>query len=137
MGTPARREHRGLFPELFDWLDWPPVIRPQQQAIRFEDYVKEGRYVVRAELPGIDPEKDVEITLRNGVLTLHAERREELKEQHRTEFRYGSFTRSVTLPPGADDQDVKAVYDKGILEISVKLPEEKHEARRIQIETQQ
>ncbi|WP_101786603.1 Hsp20/alpha crystallin family protein [Nonomuraea indica] len=137
MGTPARREHRGLFPELFDWLDWPPVIRPHQQPIRFEDYVKEGRYVVRAELPGIDPEKDVEITLRNGVLTLHAERREEVKEHHRTEFRYGSFTRSITLPPGADDQDVKAVYDKGILEISVKLPEEKQEARRIQIQTQQ
>ncbi|MFG3441122.1 Hsp20/alpha crystallin family protein [Nonomuraea sp. NPDC047897] len=137
MSTPARREHRGLFPELFDWLDWPPVIRSQQQPIRFEDYVKEGRYVVRAELPGIDPEKDVEITLRNGVLTLHAERREELKEQHRTEFRYGSFTRSIALPAGADEQDVKAVYDKGILEVSVKLPEEKHEARRIQVETQQ
>ncbi|WP_344579413.1 Hsp20/alpha crystallin family protein [Nonomuraea roseoviolacea] len=135
MGTPARREHRGLFPELFDWLEWPPAVR-SQQPIRFEDYVKDGRYVVRAELPGIDPEKDLEITLRNGVLTIHGERREELKEQHRTEFRYGSFSRSITLPPGVDEQDVKAVYDKGILEISVKLADEKQEGRRIQVETE-
>ncbi|WP_113699249.1 Hsp20/alpha crystallin family protein [Nonomuraea lactucae] len=134
MGTPARREHRGLFPELFDWLDWPAVR--SQQPIRFEDYIKDGRYVVRAELPGIDPEKDLEITVRNGVLTIHGERREELKEQHRTEFRYGSFSRSITLPPGVDEQDIHAVYDKGILEISVKLAEEKQEGRRIQIETQ-
>ncbi|NUW39476.1 Hsp20/alpha crystallin family protein [Nonomuraea rhodomycinica] len=134
MGTPARREHRGLFPDLFDWLEWPPGVHAQQM-VRFEDYVKDGRYTVRAELPGLDPEKDVEITLRNGVLTIHGERREELKEQHRTEFRYGSFSRSITLPTGADEQDVKAVYDKGILEISVKLAEERREGRRIQVET--
>jgi HSP20 family molecular chaperone IbpA len=133
---PVRREHRSLFPELFEWLDWPMTSR-SQQAIRFEDYIKDDRYVLRAELPGIDPEKDVDITLHNGVLTVHAERREESKEQQRTEFRYGSFSRSITLPPEADEQDVKAVYDKGILEVSVKLREQEQQSRRIQIERTQ
>lgn len=136
MSTPMRREPRGLFPELFDWLEVPfTAIRPYMgQTIRFEDYVGEGRYVVRAELPGIDPDRDVEVTVANGILTIHAERREEEKERHRSEFRYGSFTRSVALPTGAVPDDVKAVYDKGILEISVPLAEKKQESQRISIE---
>ncbi|MFF5210103.1 Hsp20/alpha crystallin family protein [Streptosporangium sp. NPDC000396] len=139
MNMPMRREPRGLFPELFNWLEWPLSTARSQawQTIRFEDYVRDGRYVLRAELPGIDPEKDVEITLANGVLTIHAERHEEQKEQGQSEFRYGTFTRSITLPPSADENDVKAVYDKGILEVSVKLAEKKQEGRRIQIETQE
>ncbi len=136
MSVPMRREHRGLVPELFDWLEMPfTALRPPvAQPIKFEDYVKDDRYVLRAELPGIDPEKDVEITVSDGVLTIHAERRDEHKDQHRTEFRYGSFTRSLRLPAGVDDSDVRAVYDKGVLEVSVKLAEAKREGRRIQVE---
>ena len=51
--------------------------------------------IVRAELPGMDPDNDFEITVENGTLTIHAERREEHKQAHRSEFRYGSFTRSI------------------------------------------
>ncbi|WP_055481341.1 Hsp20/alpha crystallin family protein [Sphaerimonospora mesophila] len=136
MGAPMKRESRGLFPDLFDWLEAPlATLRPMAgQQIRFEDYIKDGRYVLRAELPGIDPEKDVEITVSNGVLMIHAERQQEEREGHRTEFRYGSFTRSITLPPTADDSDVKATYDKGILEVSVKLAEEKPAGKRIEVE---
>ncbi|WP_083502631.1 Hsp20/alpha crystallin family protein [Sphaerimonospora mesophila] len=110
MGGLMRRESRGILPEIFDWLEAPFAgLRPLPgQAIRFEDYVQGGRYVLRAELPGIDPEKDVESTLSGGILTVRAERREEQREQHRTEFRYGSFTRSISLPEGADENDVKA-----------------------------
>jgi HSP20 family protein len=100
---------------------------------RVEDYVKDDRYVVRAELPGMDPEKDVEITVEDGMLTIRAERREEHKEAHRSEFRYGSFSRSVALPDRADTEHITATYDKGILEVSVPVPEAKPKGRRIAI----
>lgn len=137
MSTPMHREQRGLVPELFDWLELPfAALRPPvAQPIKFEDYIEDDRYVLRAELPGIDPEKDVEINVSDGVLTIRAERRDERKDQHRTEFRYGSFTRSVALPSGVDDNDIKAVYDKGVLDVSVKLAHAKQEGRRIQIES--
>jgi HSP20 family protein len=140
MTTPARRD-RPMFADLVDWLEgeFPslPLMRPfaGAQVMRVEDYVEEGRYVLRAELPGIDPEKDVEITVENGVLTIKAERREEKKEEgRRSEFRYGAFTRSATLPVGADEDDVVATYGDGILEVRVGIkPEKKPEAKRITI----
>ncbi|MER7506079.1 Hsp20/alpha crystallin family protein [Nonomuraea pusilla] len=132
MSSIARRE-RGFFPEIFDLLEAPFAGTRPEAPMRLEEYVKDGRYVLRAELPGLDPDKDVEITLASGVLTIHAERRTEEKHAHRTEFRYGSFTRSVALPSTADESDVKATYDKGILEVSVKLAEEKQGATRIAI----
>jgi HSP20 family protein len=139
MALPARRE-RPMFADLMDWLEagFPtlPITRPftGAQPMRVEDYVDQGQYMVRAELPGIDPEKDVEITVDNGVLTVRAERREEKKEGGRSEFRYGSFTRSVTLPPGADEESVSASYRDGILEVKTALKEEKKpESRRIAI----
>ncbi|MCW2876405.1 MAG: Molecular chaperone (small heat shock protein)-like protein [Sphaerisporangium sp.] len=137
MSTPVRREPRGFLPDLIDWLEAPLAgLRPALgQAIRFEDYVLDGRYVLRAELPGVDPDKDVEITLAGGILTIRAERHHEDKDGHRTEFRYGSFTRSIALPPGTDEKDIKAVYDQGILEVSVKLAENKQEGRRILVGT--
>jgi HSP20 family molecular chaperone IbpA len=126
-----------MFADLFDWLqaEFPafPVIRPylDTQMIRVEDYVEDGQYVLRAELPGVDPEKDVDITVAEGCLTVKAERREATEEAHRSEFRYGAFSRSVTLPTGADEDDVKATYANGILEVRVgikaeKKPEAKH-----------
>ncbi|GAB3155277.1 Hsp20/alpha crystallin family protein [Microbispora hainanensis] len=136
MSLPMRRESRGLVPDLFDLLEAPlAALRPMTgQQMRLEDYVEDGRYVLRAELPGIDPERDVEISVSNGMLTIHAERRHEERQGHRTEFRYGAFTRSVMLPPNADENDVKATYDKGILEVSVRLADEKEERKRIPIE---
>jgi HSP20 family protein len=138
MTTPARRE-RPMFSELVDWLEggFPGLpMRPfaGSQVMRVEDYVEANQYVLRAELPGIDPDNDVEITVDNGVLTIKAERREEKKEGGRSEFRYGSFTRSVTLPTGADEDDVTATYGDGILEVRVGMKEAKApEARRIAI----
>jgi len=133
---PARRQAPHLLPDLRDWLDapWAPLL-PFSPAnmFRVEDYVEDNNYVVRAELPGMDPDKDIEITVQNGTLTIHAERREETKEAHRSEFRYGSFTRSVALPDRADTEHIIATYDKGILEVRVPLPEAKAEGRRIAI----
>lgn len=57
------------------------------------------------------------------ALTIHTARREEHKEAHRSEFRYGSFTRSVVLPDQADTEHITATYDKGILKVSIPVPE--------------
>jgi len=67
------------------------------------------------------------------MLTIHAEQRAEHKEAHRSEFRYGSFTQSVVLPDGAGTEHITAAYDKGILEVSVLVPEAKPQGRRVEI----
>ncbi|QDG67335.1 Hsp20/alpha crystallin family protein [Pseudarthrobacter sp. NIBRBAC000502772] len=83
--------------------------------------------VVRAEIPGVDPDKDVEITMADGFLHIHAERRE--KEEHkdngnfRSEFRYGSFSRNIPLPDGVKEADIKASYTNGVLEVRAPLPD--------------
>ena len=135
---PARRHapHMHMLPDWLDWLDapWAPLLPfGPGQVFRVEAYIQDNNYVVRAELPGMDPEKDLEINVEGGTLTIHAERREEHKEAHRSEFRYGSFTRSVALPDGADTQHITATYDKGILQVSVPMREAKPESRRIEI----
>ena len=94
-----------------------------RNAIRVEDYVEAGQYILRAELPGIDPEKDVDISVADGTLTMRVERREVKKDVNRSEFRYGSFQRTVDLPRGADEDDVRATYDNGILEVRVAVRE--------------
>ena len=139
MNSLVKRE-RGTFADLVDWLEseFPalPAFRSftGQQMMRVEDYQDGDDYVVRAELPGIDPDKDVDLAVQDGVLTVKAERREERKDPHRSEFRYGSFSRSLTLPAGSDENNVRATYRDGILEIRVPVKEEKKaEPRHITI----
>src|SRR5258708_23208547 len=96
------------------------------QTFRVEEYVEDSRHVIRAELPGLDPDQDIEVTVDDRTLMIHAERREEEKKKkkpHRSEFRYGSLTRSVRLPAKADAKDVTARFEKGILEVSAPAPE--------------
>ncbi len=132
---PAGRQHRSLLPELSEIFSGFPSwsgIWPMAQGhlIRLEDQMEDGHYVVRAELPGIDPAKDVDITVHDGHLTIKAERTESHDSAGRSEFAYGSFVRSVTLPPGADEDDITATYDKGILTVSVAVPEPAAPAQR-------
>jgi HSP20 family molecular chaperone IbpA len=139
MNSLVKRD-RSPFADLVDWLEseFPTFggFRPfsGMQMLRVEDYVDEQEYVVRAELPGIDPDSDLDLTIQDGVLTLKAERRGERTGALRSEFRYGTFSRSMTLPPGADESDVRATYRNGILEVRVALrAEPKGEARHISI----
>jgi HSP20 family protein len=123
MSTLTRREYRGTLVDLFDWLESPlTMLRPMSaQTMRVEDYVKDGRYVVRAELPGLDPEKELVVTVSNGILTIKADRAEKNEDKHRSEFRYGSFIRHMTLPAAADEEHIQACYEQGILEIAMPL----------------
>lgn len=96
--------------------------------LRVEEYREAGTLVVKAEVPGIDPDKDVDITLTGNELQIsvrHEERSEHRgKEGYRSEFRYGTFARTVSLPAPVKEDDVRASYTDGILEVRIPLPEE-------------
>lgn len=136
MTTPARRET--LLPDLTEWVETLPLLmggRPaaQLQGFRVEHYDEDNECVVRAELPGIDPDKDVEITVNRGVLTIRAERREEKTEKRRSEFRYGSFARSLRLPEGANEDNVTADYKDGILTVRIPFAKPSKETKKIAV----
>ncbi|MFE0514341.1 Hsp20/alpha crystallin family protein [Streptomyces sp. NPDC058964] len=123
-------------PDLFGWVEsgFPAMhMTSGLHGIRIEEHLTDGAYVLRAELPGIDPAKDAEITVSEGVLTLRAERSEETTEKHRTEFRYGTFARSVRLPAGARGDEATAEYKDGVLIVTVPVPEEKTGTRTIPV----
>ena len=113
--------------ELMDSLDRMFQSASGTSPIRVEEFIDGKTLVVRAELPGIDPDKNVEVTISDGILHIHAERQEKEehknKEQFRSEFRYGSFSRSIPLPEGVKEEEIKASYADGVLEVRTPLPE--------------
>jgi HSP20 family protein len=133
--APAR--FRALFPDLADWLEspWtgPPPFRTGQ-VFRLEEATRGNRYVIRAELPGLDPENDIEVTVDGRILTIRAERRQQDNVPYRSEFRYGSLAREVRLPARVDPGDVAARYGKGVLEVSVPVPAVGQEGTRIPVQ---
>jgi HSP20 family protein len=136
MSITLRRDPRTVIPEFIDWFEEPFLtLRPYLgQAIRIEDYTEDGHYVVRAEIAGIDPEKELEISAGAGYLAIRAERSSHVEGKHRSEFRYGSFSRILELPPGADADDVTAEYANGILTIKVAIKgEPKEVVKRIPV----
>jgi HSP20 family protein len=104
----------------------------EKSMIRVEEEVEGGILTVRAEVPGVDPEKDVEVTLSEGRLQIRAERREKTEQKDkgnfRSEFRYGSFFRSVPLPKGVKGEDITATYKDGVLEVRAPIPQQDEEA---------
>ena len=117
--------------ELFDF---PDVFRRFFETdwdtswMRVEEFVDDGTYVVRAELPDIDPDKDVEITVEDGMLHIRAERQAKTehreKSSYRSEFRYGSFSRTIPLRADVKESDITASYKDGVLEIRAPLATE-------------
>jgi len=146
-----RREPRGeaadvfsrfdrLFEEWARLMSFRPISFPHwrevEDLIWVEEYREDGTLVIRADLPGIDPDKDVELTVSDGMLHIEAERRAEEKREEkgylRREVRYGAFSRSLPLPESVTEADITASYQDGVLEI--RIPEPKHEeAKKIAI----
>jgi HSP20 family protein len=94
--------------------------------VRVEEFRDGNELVIRAEMPGIDPDRDLELTVANGMLHIQAVRQEKSeatdKSGYHSEFRYGSFTRNVPLPDGVKQDDIHAHYQDGILEVRAPLP---------------
>src|SRR5688572_28826781 len=95
----------------------------------------QDRFVIQVELPGVAPE-DVDISVENTMLTVRGERKfyNQMKEDDlvRGERRFGSFTRSITLPSTADPEGIQASFDAGVLTIEVPKKEEA-KPRKIEI----
>ncbi len=100
---------------------------------------KENEFVVKASLPGINPD-DLDITFTNGVLTIRGEFKEEQgneDEQYQLrERRYGSFTRSLSLPTPINADQIDATYQDGVLTLTLPKAEEA-KPKRIPIQSGQ
>jgi HSP20 family protein len=117
-----------FFGQWSDVLRRPMIVWPgaTEDTLRVEEYQENGTRVIRAEIAGIDPDDDVEVTVSDGMLHISAERKEETKSETkdyaRHEIRYGSFARVLPLPEGCAEADVTATYTDGILEVRVPSP---------------
>ncbi len=131
------RDPRRQFADLFDWAEGLPslfTMPAMMRGVRIEEFTDDDKYVVRAELPGLDPAKDVKVEVANGMLIISATRQQEEHDGTRSEFHYGTLTRRVLLPDGADEKAVVAKYTAGILEVTVPISANPAEARTITIE---
>lgn len=127
MTTQTRRPSSPVS-ELIEWLDPGAALGLRALGltpfVRVEDFTEDGTYVVRAELPGVDPDKDVTLDIDHGLLTIRGERREEETRKTHHEFHYGAFSRTIRLPRDVQPEEVTASYTDGVLEVRVPLHEE-------------
>jgi HSP20 family protein len=151
--TPARREESWpfgafrdfdrMFDEVFNgfgaaapWWRGSPA-QAGMLTPRLDVAETDKGYEIAVELPGID-EKDVEVTLAEGVLTIKGEKKAEKEEKNggriHVERSFGSFCRSLSLPDDADPEKTDARFDKGVLTVTVeKRADVKPAARRIEV----
>lgn len=119
IGEPSERLFRGRMAPSMDLSETPNTVE------------------VKMDVPGMKPE-DIDIQLANGVLTISGERKEEKEERgktfHRLERRYGSFSRSITVPTAVSEDKVDAQYHDGVLTLTLQKTEEA-KARKIKIKT--
>ena len=106
---------------------WAPAVDIEEQ---------EDRYLLRADLPGVDV-KDIDITVENGTLKISGERREEKSVTEngyrRLERVYGHFERQFSLPDTANEEQVEARTANGVLEVSI-AKKETSKPRRIEVQ---
>ena len=150
--TPARRTHN-IFEALHDEMDrvferfeygWPRLPSLFRAGNGGEALVPEldvhenaKAVTIEADVPGVD-EKDVSVTLANGILTIKGEKKHEHEEKKENyylcERSFGSFERSVRLPDTVDEGKVEARFDKGVLRITAaKKPEAVKAEKKIEI----
>jgi HSP20 family protein len=105
---------------------WPATWRrPMEEwgwAPPIEMFEKEDRFIVKAELPGMEKDQ-IDISMVGDTLTIKGERKaeKEVKQEdyYLSERSYGGFVRAISMPSAVDARDVKASYQDGILEITV------------------
>jgi len=107
---------------------WAPAIDVIQ---------KDEDLVVRAELPGVKLE-DLDMTVHQGVLTISGKREDQSEEKRGgylvRERRSGSFRRSLQLPEGVDEDSVRARFENGVLEVTIKGAAAAQGPKRIEVE---
>jgi len=107
---------------------WAPNIEVREQN---------GNYIVRADLPGTNPD-DVRVEATDDGLVIEGERKREREEKQggirRTEVQYGYFARVIPLPDGANVQQANARFDNGVLEITIPVPQQETNRRQIPVQ---
>jgi HSP20 family molecular chaperone IbpA len=124
-----------------DWAGSPLStlhhLAHQARSLPVEQYSDETGHLIRLEVPGIDPAQDLAVSVETGRLTVRCERRHTGPENDLSEFRYGSFARTIALPLGANIHDVSASCRDGILTVRVGMqPEYEKGARRIPVQVE-
>ena len=103
---------------------------PPMDLVETDDHL-----VMKADLPGVDSD-EVNIEVKDGVLTVSGERKTEHEERadgfYRVERAFGGFSRSMSLPQQVDAEQISASFDKGVLEVRIPKPEER-KPHRVQI----
>ena len=112
--------HRDL-DELFGRFLQRPESSFQSWVPRMETYRKDNDYVLKVDLPGVNPQ-DVHVETEGNLLTISGERKGEERGSEYRETFYGKFERQITLPQGVEADKVTANYQHGVLEIRVPLP---------------
>jgi len=130
---------RGMMPRLFDFEPLAKGFKGEMGFVQPKVDVAETdkSYEISAELPGLD-EKDVDVTLSDGVLTIRGEKKTEAEEKkkdyYRVERSYGSFQRSFALPDSIDEGRIAATFEKGVLKLVLpKTAEAQKKQRKIEI----
>jgi HSP20 family protein len=149
------KDDRNWMLDLLDWPTWfgrnwrgglptglldPDVFFADRLDRRFPMRVEQlhdgDDLVIRAELPGIDPDEDVEIGIDGRRMTIEATREhktETTDDGFRSEFHYGHFRRMMTLPEGADTGAITATYTDGILEVRVPVHAEPETTTKVPV----
>jgi HSP20 family protein len=114
--------------EIMPKSDWSP---------RVDIAETDGEFIIKVEIPEVKKD-EVKVTVENGVLMIHGERKQEKEEKgktyHRIERHYGVFNRSFTLPGNVTSDKIKANFKDGVLAIEVKkVPEQKPKAIEVKI----
>jgi HSP20 family protein len=128
---------RRMMDRMFDdaMLETPEEWQSQNWGLALDVMEKDDEYIVKTSIPGIKPE-NLEITYNNNVLTIKGETKEENEIQearyHMRERRFGTFSRSITVPSSVKSDDIQAEYDAGVL--TLRLPKaEEVKAKRISV----
>jgi len=135
-----QREMNRLFEDFFGEMTFPSLdaewgelasLTPSIDVSQTDDAIQ-----VTAELPGIE-EKDVDVSLSEGVLTIRGEKRREEdrkdKKFHHVERSYGSFQRSILLPAEVDSEKVDAIFRNGVLTVTLPKVESPETSKKIAV----
>jgi HSP20 family protein len=114
-------------------LEWLGRVMPDRSGIRIEDRTEDQRYILRAQIPGVDPTTDLHLTTTDNVLRLEVSRSASKPDALRSEFHYGKFVRTIPLPPDVVADTISATYDRGVLEITMALAERGPSGREIPV----
>jgi len=125
----------GGLEELEDAFELPRSMKSLWTP-RIDVREKEGKLLVRADLPGLKSD-DIQVNLEDDVLIISGERRDEFEGEregvYRSEQCYGSFERRIALPQGIDPNAIDAKFENGVLQISAPLPQQASRGRRIDV----